>query len=598
MLNFFGLKASSTAAKQTQRVLSSTRSSGKQTQRAPSRFASLFESTKAREEREAREIQERIDREAKEKRDAAEQQRKREIEEEQRILNEKTTRMRSRVSSSQALRRSLITFNRSMKHTAIRLTKACPDSNLCMLLGNAAEPELRAFMNSFVDFRYLRAIKGIGSESANGFVVLLRYAHRKYEADVVLKSATPPLFSWKMDYTDNLMYEYRVGQFINQRLLKWVPNFLETLGLFRYTDDKQKHETQTTFKYGIKDRWMQIKPGFQRLLKPVHYNLSDGCLHRSSLALMIQSIPSAKIITDLLETEGEFEREILPIMYQIYFALVHANQRYKYMHVDFHPGNVLLYSIPNKHFLFRYVSKTGTVFEFPSKYIAKIIDYGRNYFEDGETTTPKIFEEVCTVPECAKLAVRGKSDPPDDCGRDSLGFQMWYNFVLDRAKTDLKFFYYVGELIAQKFYVGKWQKPSEGLIAENEERNLAQLIHMYTWCKLPIFVDANLESSNLESIWFKTRREIGRIKTKSYEEKRSKLFKEVKNCTDALEVIKGYLDNSLKYNYMHTLTLTLGERTSSAGTIVVHEDTDVPFQWIPAVDAAAAETPLHTSTTA
>ncbi len=74
-----------------------------------------------------------------------------------------------------------------------------------------------------------------------------------------------------------------------------------------------------------------------------------------------------------------------------------------------------------------------------------------------------------------------------------------------------------------------------------------------------------------------------------------------KNCTDALEVIKGYLDNSLKYNYMHTLTLTLGEKTSSAGTIVVHDDSDIPFQWIPAVVATApapTETPLHTSTTA
>jgi hypothetical protein len=74
-----------------------------------------------------------------------------------------------------------------------------------------------------------------------------------------------------------------------------------------------------------------------------------------------------------------------------------------YTHYDLHANNVFLYKPyeGNKYIQMRYHLLSGRIIEFPSEYIVKIIDYGRNYFDNGITNTKKILNDyVCNNARC------------------------------------------------------------------------------------------------------------------------------------------------------------------------------------------------------
>ena len=86
-------------------------------------------------------------------------------------------------------------------------------------------------------------------------------------------------------------------------------------------------------------------------------------------------------------------------------------------HYDLHRENVLIYQpIKGKYIQYRYVLDNGDVVEFKSPYIAKLIDYGRSFFKDEESTNPltnssfSIYETICKIKKCGK-----------NCG-DKVGF--------------------------------------------------------------------------------------------------------------------------------------------------------------------------------
>ena len=82
------------------------------------------------------------------------------------------------------------------------------------------------------------------------------------------------------------------------------------------------------------------------------------------------------------------------LMYQIYFPL--QILRRVYTHYDLHRDNVLLYKPfgdAKKYIEMNYHLVSGRVVQFPTEYVCKIIDYGRNYFkpfciEDAKSASP------------------------------------------------------------------------------------------------------------------------------------------------------------------------------------------------------------------
>ena len=77
-----------------------------------------------------------------------------------------------------------------------------------------------------------------------------------------------------------------------------------------------------------------------------------------------------------------------------------------FTHYDLHRDNVLIYEpIKGKYIQYRYLLTDGTLVEFKSSYIAKIIDYGRCFFVDTDESlfsgsSKSIYDTICKLEKC------------------------------------------------------------------------------------------------------------------------------------------------------------------------------------------------------
>jgi hypothetical protein len=81
-----------------------------------------------------------------------------------------------------------------------------------------------------------------------------------------------------------------------------------------------------------------------------------------------------------------------------------------FTHYDLHSENILLYECDNYSYVhYHYHLLDGQIISFKSRFIAKIIDYGRSYFNDKEEnkSSADIYKNVCKIRECQP-----------DCGYD------------------------------------------------------------------------------------------------------------------------------------------------------------------------------------
>jgi hypothetical protein len=85
-------------------------------------------------------------------------------------------------------------------------------------------------------------------------------------------------------------------------------------------------------------------------------------------------------------TEYGFNVDIFQIFLQIFIPL--GKLAHNFTHNDLHTNNVLIYTFPdNKYIVLKYIFK-DKVIEMKTRYIAKIIDYGRSYFNLEGTELP------------------------------------------------------------------------------------------------------------------------------------------------------------------------------------------------------------------
>ena len=286
-------------------------------------------------------------------------------------------------------------FMNKTKHRrkAMFLRAVCLDSGVCLAFGNYNN-EIKKHFGGFANFEYATApIKRIGSPSANGFINEIQYDHRGYKAYAVLKSSVRP-------GADNLMYEYMVGQYVN-KLNKRFPCFVETYGYYIY-DDKMKVNTKGVWTF-LKDSKVTanmdtIKKGLI-LQKTTDY--AKACKQSKFLAILIQHLKGIIPIKDRLNNLSFIKEELVNILFQIYMPLsILLNS---FTHYDLHHENVNLYEPQKDSYIhFHYHISEGQEISFKSKYIAKIIDYGRSYFKDEESgiDSKKIYTDLCKEPKC------------------------------------------------------------------------------------------------------------------------------------------------------------------------------------------------------
>lgn len=310
-----------------------------------------------------------------------------------------------------------------LKLQSLFLQSICSDTGYCMTFGQE-DTKIKKFFKGFTNFEY--AIDPIllkGKISTNGFVNQITYEREGYKAYTILKSS-------KTARTDNLMYEYRVGQYINT-WTKRLPCFVETYGLFKYANDiagGNFYAAMQTAPASFPDTDKNINELKKSLHSFPNIDWKVGCLESQKFAILIQHFDNIETLKEWIINNtigGIFtkENELIHILFQIYIPLGLLYD--KFTHYDLHENNVLIYTpssgkmIKYKyHIPQTYVNKLGlssNLIEFDSPYIVKIIDYGRCYFNMNVSNNAlSVYNEICAEPECNSL-------PLTTCG-NNFGF--------------------------------------------------------------------------------------------------------------------------------------------------------------------------------
>ena len=294
--------------------------------------------------------------------------------------------------------------NTTQKRQARFLKATCADSGVCIAFGQE-EQKIKKFFNGFTDFDIVYGpIQRRGVPSANGFIHEIAYSKGGYNAYSILKSCSKTS-------ADNLYYEYLVGRYLNTMHNK-VPCFVETYGLFTYNN-------RPCWKWAKEH--VEIQPNvFSTLVTKTHHTIDAlrlSCNDSVRISIMTQHIKNAETLNGrmkhqvayyatqsrVLRQEAEqFVQVHLPaILFQIYKPL--AMLMDTFTHYDLHADNVLLYiPVQNKYIQYHYHNTGGSITSFKSKYLAKIIDYGRSYFKDDSrnVNSKKAQRAVCNEPVC------------------------------------------------------------------------------------------------------------------------------------------------------------------------------------------------------
>jgi predicted DNA-binding ribbon-helix-helix protein len=324
------------------------------------------------------------------------------------------------------------------KKRAISLKSICPDAGFCMDIGKQSE-RIKKHFDGFVNFKYaVSPVKNIGEKSVNGFVKEITYEREGYKANAILKSPTT-------DSSDNLIYEYLVGQYINKKFLIF-PCFVETYGWYKYKSRRIKNEIKTTeyvtienlkdsfefeedviseYKTIAEERCYQnkkISRKDDRECSETEFLLKIACKYSTQISILTQHINNAKNLTSMLRLKcldiNFSYNDLINVLYQIYMPLASLSETLT--HYDLHTNNVLIYEpVPGKYIDYRYMLNDGSIVEFKCRYIAKIIDYGRCFFKDDSNpeilgSSELIYNAICeNIPECD-----GDMDTTQNCGEE------------------------------------------------------------------------------------------------------------------------------------------------------------------------------------
>ena len=268
------------------------------------------------------------------------------------------------------------------KRRSLFLKSICSDSGICIAFGKESK-KIKQFFDGFNHFNYATKVKQISASGVNGNVYEIEYEREGYIAHTVIKQS-------KVKHADNLVYEYMVGKFINKASINF-PCFIETYNAFIPGKIVQQQQTP-----------MELL----RNLVPINPNLSTyqllqgSCIMGPYFSLLIQHMKSAKTLDQTIREGGIYfiNHELLYIFAQVYIPL--SYMRNIFTHYDLHSSNVLLYEPVQGSYIEYHYHLPNQIYSFKSRYIAKIIDYGRCYFKDTEINSLQIYEALCVIPAC------------------------------------------------------------------------------------------------------------------------------------------------------------------------------------------------------
>jgi hypothetical protein len=260
---------------------------------------------------------------------------------------------------------------------ATYLRKMCPDAGDCLGFGRELDKLYKLFDG--YSFKHILFPIHILASGANGFVNHLVYVKNGYVSYAILKNTKKP-------QSDNLMYEAFVGlNYINKQT-RYFPCFLETYAALKHLDySVYMNIGQESTVDSVSDLSKQFKNVSKELMIQKNGRQLDvrfACEMPVLNALLIEFIPRPisllKYISKWVNSSWIIHYELPVILFQIYAVLTAI--QHEFTHYDLHYENVVLYEIPDgKHIMMNYHDESGDVVSFPSRFIAKILDYGRSY---------------------------------------------------------------------------------------------------------------------------------------------------------------------------------------------------------------------------
>lgn len=259
------------------------------------------------------------------------------------------------------------------------LKSMCGDVGICLSLNNNYNKIMKMF-NNFTDFQYLVGSPREISSGANGSIRISKFVKT---VDNVSFYSYVTLKVPKSIVSDNLAYEYFVGHLFVNYFCKYFPVFVQTYGLYRINKDirmRFNHPAIATVNI-LKKR---LEEGMT-LIDPLNNeaDLMSVCSSSNFLCLSGQFYNNYTTFRSYVETKTDKDYSDVPfILFQLYYTLHHV--RMFFTHYDLHYENIGLVKLPDGyHVDYEYnVVYNGqpAVINFKSKYIVKIIDYGRCYF--------------------------------------------------------------------------------------------------------------------------------------------------------------------------------------------------------------------------
>jgi hypothetical protein len=313
----------------------------------------------------------------------------------QRFVRKRSTAARSerkKVFSKMVKGRRLSRFMKNVDKIKLRsvyLNAVCSDAGVCIVFGKEIN-KIHAFFDHFVNFNYLKdPVKLVGKISNNGFVKLLHYERAGYSANAILKSSAKP-------DSDNLFYEYLVGLYINKQCGRF-PCFVETYGAFHYLSES----AYLHVKENAENKADIIKSALSPMTKS---QFKKSCVAPEFCSILVQHIKDAPSIADKCQDAEFVIHDLLYVLFQVYMPL--AKLKDEFTHYDLHLDNVLVYEpVKDNYIEYHYHMEDGVVITFKSKYIAKIIDYGRSFFVDNENdsvtgSSMRIYRKLCAEAGC------------------------------------------------------------------------------------------------------------------------------------------------------------------------------------------------------
>ena len=276
----------------------------------------------------------------------------------------------------------------------------CSDSGICMAFG-IENDMIKKMFDNFIDFKYATSLTRIGAVSANGFVTQVEYKTddqiRPYKSYAILKSSVKT-------NADNLFYEYLVGKLFINRQTKIFPCFLETYGSYIYKRDVY-WDTIRNMKKGHRVDTKHLNSTLTLQNELDEHNIIQSCINSKYLSVLVENVKDAKSLRDYYDDQTFLKQDLLGVLYQIYLPLSKLST--SFTHYDLHDQNVLIYKPfgenSEKYITYHYHLSDTNIVSFKSKYLVKIIDYGRSFFKDkydNKASSKYIHKLICKTEEC------------------------------------------------------------------------------------------------------------------------------------------------------------------------------------------------------